>query len=638
MSIATYDLASLTYDSATTDYDGGGLGLSNMPVVGVFISFTDGPYVVDPNWVEVTQYVRDINVKRGRGNDLQQFPSGSATLTLDNRTRLFDPFNTAGTYYGNLKPRRQIKIVGQWAGVTYPIFRGFIAGWPVGYSDGGKDSTVDIDCFDALGLLGAETTSNDWAYYYTIAANPTLYWRCNDSEGTTVIRESITDIDARRLQANNGGAPRLYEPSFRETSPLANGLLSNSAQIPLIYDYENNGAPNSFPTSNPRLCFWMKGAGDLIQTYKGIGISFSITAAGAFTVFGVSNNQILGVYRYGTSNVTISDYPFHVAIEFSDQNGNEIITIRINDTLQTVTSSSTTPSSVSLGDSLTIKFAAFQEIVFFHSGLTAAQVTEIYQAGLGRITQSSINRFNLLTTLTDFPAALTSFATTTVSSVSELTSTQYLLNELQTITDGEAGELYVTSLGILKFVARDWFATSTRSNTSQVSFVDTGTGVFYDHASLRMSYDADLVRNDLTVSFTGDGNVNTANATSVTSYGSASENLTTYLATKVEAKTLADYLVTIYKNPKLRIEPFVVKGQRNPSYDWPRLLALELLDRFTFVRTPSTGSAISQDMLLQSIEHRITPGTWETVVNGSARFTGWFIIGTSLIGGTDVLL
>jgi hypothetical protein len=43
-------------------------------------------------------------------------------------------------------------------------------------------------------------------------------------------------------------------------------------------------------------------------------------------------------------------------------------------------------------------------------------------------------------------------------------------------------------------------------------------------------------------------------------------------------------------------------------------------------------------MLLQSIEHRITPGTWETVVNGSARFTGWFIIGVSLIGGTDVLL
>jgi hypothetical protein len=134
MSIATYDLASLTYDSASTSYDGYGSPLPNMPAVGVFISFTDGPYVVEPTWVDVTQYVRDINVRHGRGNDLQQFPSGSATLTLDNRARLFDPFNTAGTYYGNLKPRRQIKIVGHWAGVTYPIFRGFIAGWPVQYA------------------------------------------------------------------------------------------------------------------------------------------------------------------------------------------------------------------------------------------------------------------------------------------------------------------------------------------------------------------------------------------------------------------------------------------------------------------------------------------------------------------------
>jgi hypothetical protein len=637
MSVPTYDLASLTYDSATTAYDGGVGVPSNMPVVGVFIAFDDTPYVAEPVWTEITQYVRDVNVKRGRQDDLENFASGSANITLDNRLRLFDPFNTAGIYYGKLLPRRQIKVVAQYNSITYPIFRGYIAGFPVGYTQGGKDSTVQIDCFDALGLLAAETTSNDWALYYTLQANPTLYWRCNDSEGTTVIREYVTGLNARTLEANNSGIPRLYEPLFREVPPLANGLLSNAASV-RRYMYENNGAPNTFHSPNPRLIFWMQGAGSLTQTYEGMGIIFSIDAAGAFTVFGSSNNQILGVYRYGTSNVTVSDFPFHVAIEFSDQNGNEIISLRINDTLQTFTSFFATPSSNSLGDSLDIRFAAFQEIAFYNSGLTAAQVTEIYEAGLGRINDSTANRFALLTTLTDFPAALTSFAATTVSSVSELTSTQYLLNELQTITDGESGELYVTSSGILKFVARDWFATSTRSNTSQMSFVDTGTGVYYDYASLRMAYDADLVRNDVTVSFTGNGNVNTTDATSVTTYGSASENLSTYLADPDQAETLSSYLVTIYKNPKLRVDPFMAKGQRNPTYDWQRLLALELLDRFTFVRTPSVGSAISQDMLLQSIEHRITAGTWETVVNGSARFTGWFTIGTSLIGGTDVLL
>jgi hypothetical protein len=633
--MSLYDSSSL-YDSATLGYDGGGVGLSNMPVVGVFIAFTDAPYTAEPTWTEITQYVRNVNIKRGRDNDLQQFASGSANVTLDNRTRIFDPFNSAGVYYGNLLPRRQIKIVGQWQSVTYPIFRGYIAGFPVGYTDAGKDSTVQIDCFDALGLLGAETTSNDWAQYYTLAANPTRYWRCNDSEGTTVIRESLTDT--RTLAALDFAFPPQVQPFFRETEPLANGLLGNAAQIPLRYIVTALGAPNTFHSPNPRLIFWMKGAGQVIYSYEGMFIDFSINSAGAFTIVGASNNQTLGVTRSGTANTAIGVYAIHVAIEFSDQNGNEITSLRINNVAQTFTSSFTSPLSTLVGEQLELKSAAFQEVAFYDDGLTAAQLTEIYDAGLGRITESSIDRFNLLTTLTDFPAALTSFAASTVSSVSELTSTQYLLNELQTITDGEAGELYVTSSGVLKFVARDWFATSTRSNTSQVTFTDTGTGVFYDHASLYMAYDADLVRNDVTVSFTGNGNVNTANATSVTTYGSASENVTTYLATRAQAQTLANYLVTIYKNPKLRIEPFVVKGQRNPTYDWQRLLALELLDRFTFVRTPPVGSAIQQDMLLQSIEHRITPNTWETVVNGSARFTGWFTLGVSLLGGTDVLL
>ena len=105
------------------------------------------------------------------------------------------------------------------------------------------------------------------------------------------------------------------------------------------------------------------------------------------------------------------------------------------------------------------------------------------------------------------------------------------------------------------------------------------------------------------------------------------------------AQTYADYFVSIYQNPKLQVEPFISKGQQNPSYNWPRLLALELLDRVTFKRTPSVGSAVQRDLLVQSIEHRITPGEWQTVVNGSTRYTGWFILGVSLLGSTeDVLL
>lgn len=639
MSIATYDLASLTYDSASTDYDGGGVGLSNMPVVGVFISFTDGPYVVDPNWVEVTQYVRDINVRRGRGNDLQQFPTGSATLTLDNRARLFDPFNTAGIYYGNLKPRRQIKIVGQWAGVTYPIFRGFIAGWPVGYTEGGKDSTVDIDCFDALGLLAAETTDADPLFTYTMTLAPYHYYRFDE----TIVPATSPTATFKDYGSNNYSFT-LTNTRIGNAEGLAKGIKASSL------DTSKQTLISTAPTLITSLTNWSESYWIEYSTVLGTNTIISqnnfyyqylvqINSSGFMTIL---------IYRSGgtgwlwTTNAVVQQgtNATHIAITWLDAGATQgTISLYINGVQVAVTASvvGAPPFPLFTFDTVNISASKLQEYARFTYVLTADQILNIYKNGVVLFNETTAARFTRLLANTSFSALMQSVTASPVASVTESNNGQQLLNELNVVQDSEGGELYASSQGILTFVNRDYLASS-RSATSNVTFTDTGTGVYYDHASLRMAYDADLVRNEFNISYSGSGQVVSSDATSISSFGSSGESLSTYIDSSTNAKTLADRSVTIYKNPKLRIEPFLVKGQRNPTYDWPRLLSLELLDRFTFVRTPSTGSAISQDMLLQSIEHRITPGTWETVVNGSARFTGWFIIGTSLIGGTDVLL
>ena len=639
MSIATYDLASLTYDSATTAYDGFGSGLSNMPVVGVFISFSDGPYVVDPNWVEVTQYVRDINVRRGRGNDLQQFPTGSATLTLDNRARLFDPFNTAGIYYGNLKPRRQIKIVGQWAGVTYPIFRGFIAGWPVGYTEGGKDSTVDIDCFDALGLLAAETTDADPLFTYTMTLAPYHYYRFDE----TIVPATSPTATFKDYGSNNYSFT-LTNTRIGNAEGLAKGIKASSL------DTSKQQLISTAPTLITSLTNWSESYWIEYSTVLGTNTIISqnnfyyqylvqINSSGFMTIL---------IYRSGgtgwlwTTNAVVQQgtNATHIAITWLDAGATQgTISLYINGVQTAVTASvvGAPPFPLFTFDTVNMSASKLQEYARFTYVLTADQILNIYKNGVALFNETTSARFTRLLANTSFSALMQSVTASPVASVTDSNNGQQLLNELNVVQDSEGGELYASSQGILTFVNRDYLA-STRSATSNVTFTDTGTGVYYDHASLRMAYDADLVRNEFNISYSGSGQVVSSDATSISSFGSSGESLSTYIDSATNAKTLADRSVTIYKNPKLQIEPFVVKGQRNPTYDWPRLLALELLDRFTFVRTPSTGSAISQDMLLQSIEHRITPGTWETVVNGSARFTGWFTIGTSLIGGTDVLL
>jgi len=74
------------------------------------------------------------------------------------------------------------------------------------------------------------------------------------------------------------------------------------------------------------------------------------------------------------------------------------------------------------------------------------------------------------------------------------------------------------------------------------------------------------------------------------------------------------------------------------SGQWQTVLELELLDRVTLVLAPDVGSSISLPQLVQSIEHRVIPGEWSTTLNGSVRFTNPFILGSSLLGGPDLLL
>jgi hypothetical protein len=81
-----------------------------IPTPIVEIAFNDTPYVNNPTWTDVTTYVRSIDTSRGRTDDFADFDTGTASVVLDNRSRLFDPFYTAGTYYGKLLPRRQIRI------------------------------------------------------------------------------------------------------------------------------------------------------------------------------------------------------------------------------------------------------------------------------------------------------------------------------------------------------------------------------------------------------------------------------------------------------------------------------------------------------------------------------------------------
>jgi hypothetical protein len=141
---------------------GAGTGTTTNPGVGtgydvdIVVEFSPTTNPMDtPVWVDITSYLRDtgVSIRRGRSSELDDFVAGTASFTLDNRTRLFDPNYSAGTYYGLLKPHRQFRISLRHNSTVYERFRGFCLGYAQRYDVSKREAYVPVELVDAFGLL-----------------------------------------------------------------------------------------------------------------------------------------------------------------------------------------------------------------------------------------------------------------------------------------------------------------------------------------------------------------------------------------------------------------------------------------------------------------------------------------------------
>lgn len=115
----------------------------------------------DPAWtlggtifVDVTNRVRSISIQRGRNNDFTSYTAGQASIEFNNHDRAFDPLYEDSPYYGNIVPRREVKLFSN--GIEQ--FRGFIDDWNLSYLPNG-DSIVTALAYDSLSLVAGQTLS-----------------------------------------------------------------------------------------------------------------------------------------------------------------------------------------------------------------------------------------------------------------------------------------------------------------------------------------------------------------------------------------------------------------------------------------------------------------------------------------------
>jgi hypothetical protein len=593
------------------------------PTPKVYIAFDDGPYVASPTWTDVSAYVFSADVNRGRSDDYSNV-IGTAYVVLNNNTRLFDPFNTAGTYYGKLLPRRQIKIEAISNSTTFSVFRGFIAAWPAQFNDAGKTGTVSLECFDALALLAQEQLP-DTLYDYTQSLAPIHYYRLDDPLGQGFLK----DLGSR--PSNLTAEPIGYVGDYSKVSSLIPQLNVAATQF-VGYGYLS-GSNTATRDTSVSVATW-------ITPTNGAGVAYGFDAflynARVLTFFSGATTEIWGnnsTTLYKTifpSSVDENTGPFHLAVTMTGT------TLKVYINGQDVTGAVTSSANPwAQREQIYLAGPRMQETSVYNYALSAAQVANLYNYSVSNIIETTAARFNRLIGFTSFPSALKSATATPVASVGNLSQVgENLAAELALVNNSEGGVMYVSKNGTITFTDRNYVFTSTKSITSQATLA---TGSIGYEPQISIEYSGDNLRNVYQVDFTAGGTWTATNTASVTAYGRNTTSLQTQLSTIDQAQTLAAYEANIGGQLLSDTTPVKV-GVAGVTADWTTLLGLELFERYTLTINPATGSAFTQDQLINQISHSIVPGKYEMTIDGSARYAQWFTLNRSSLNGPDLLL
>jgi hypothetical protein len=79
--------------------------------------------------VDVSNVVDSVSTKRGRSATADEFQTGTLTLRIVDQNGDFNPQNSNSPYFTYLAPMRKVSISATSAGVTYPMFSGFITSY-----------------------------------------------------------------------------------------------------------------------------------------------------------------------------------------------------------------------------------------------------------------------------------------------------------------------------------------------------------------------------------------------------------------------------------------------------------------------------------------------------------------------------
>lgn len=214
-------------------------------------------------------------------------------------------------------------------------------------------------------------------------------------------------------------------------------------------------------------------------------------------------------------------------------------------------------------------------------------------------------------------------------------ATTNALDYLNKVALSDPGAFFVSREGKATFKDRSDLQTFT---TSSATFGGTATGAV-PFVDIGVVYGTEEMTNQANVTWysgTAIGGTATSNdVTSQTAYGVMTETYDTLLASASDAQTLADYVVNTYSQPRYRLDKITVRLDGLNGNQKATVLGLDLGSVATVNWTPNAvGSAISQPVVIDGIEHNATPAQHDVTFTLSETQVA-FILDDSTFGQLD---
>lgn len=284
--------------------------------IGFDLTSTGGPFLVldDPiqgqldnvDWVlggtlyyDVTDRVRSISISRGKSNQIDTISAGEAIVELNNRDRAFDPTYTASPFYGNIIPKRQVRISTN--GIAQ--YEGSVDDWNLTYTPDG-DAVAAFIASDGFVYLNNQTLPASTATPQTSGARI-----------SAILDDPSVNWPATQRNIDTGAATLGADVISEGTGALAYIQLVEQSELGSFFIAKNGYATfkdrTVAPTSTTIVNLADDGTGikyqDLTVVYGSEELYNEITVSSVITSGQVTVSDTDSQNAYGIFNLTLSD-------------------------------------------------------------------------------------------------------------------------------------------------------------------------------------------------------------------------------------------------------------------------------------------------------------------------------------------